>query len=538
MQPITDVIYKNFKLVWLALTIILLLVSLDLNWHASMTRSSEKNSKVAKNRTNRIEGFIEDLFQDVYSLPVYGKELAGCQSGLSGLLGHITINNPHISGLIISDSQYHLICSTLPKNETFLSASTSSRTILGPYNSVNFDQPIYLIQQRMGNYYIGMIIISSLLKQMLEPKDKMVSSIALYNQFEKKNIIRIERNENSQSWEYSSNQPSPSSIDPEFMPAVEKLQAMNGVVLISFENETTVMRYLWYSQVIVFLLVLLASTLLYYILKNLITKHYSLRTAMKMALKHGNFYPVYQPVFDIKTDSFCGAEVLLRWEDNQDEIIMPDFFIEEAETTGLIVPISIQIINIAFKETQHILKQHPEFHLAFNLSALHFISPTFFNEFYRLVDQYSISSHQIILEITERDLLNKNDNMLITKMEELRCFGYSIAVDDYGTGHASISYLQHFPFNYLKIDKIFIQAIGTKAITESLNDAIIRMAKGLQLIIIAEGVETKEQEQYLTENDVRYLQGWYFSKAVAVDKLASMLTSDIQGTIRKENNNE
>ena len=83
-------------------------------------------------------------------------------------------------------------------------------------------------------------------------------------------------------------------------------------------------------------------------------------------------------------------------------------------------------------------------------------------------------------------------------MRELRQLGFSLAVDDYGTGHASISYLHDFPFNYLKIDKLFIQAIGTKAITESLNDVIIDMAKRLNLIIIAEGVETEEQVNYLS----------------------------------------
>ena len=108
-------------------------------------------------------------------------------------------------------------------------------------------------------------------------------------------------------------------------------------------------------------------------------------------------------------------------------------------------------------------------------------------------------------------------------MHELRQEHFSLAIDDYGTGHASISYLQNFPFNYLKIDKLFIHAIGTNAITESLNDAIIQMAKGLNLTIIAEGVETQEQVEYLVKNGVFYLQGWYFSKAVSIDKIKELI---------------
>ena len=153
------------------------------------------------------------------------------------------------------------------------------------------------------------------------------------------------------------------------------------------------------------------------------------------------------------------------------------------------------------------------------------ILPThhFFNEFYRLAQYYTIVPKQVLFEITERDLLDKNDAIFIDKMQELRKSGYSLAVDDYGTGHASISYLQHYPFNYLKIDKLFVQAIGTKAITESLNDAIIEMAKRLNLIIIAEGVETIEQVNYLTQHGVQYLQGWYFSKALSIEQLNCFL---------------
>lgn len=95
------------------------------------------------------------------------------------------------------------------------------------------------------------------------------------------------------------------------------------------------------------------------------------------------------------------------------------------------------------------------------------------------MQHYSISPGQILLEITERYLLDMNNKIYINRMHELRKTGYSLAIDDYGTGHSSISYLQYYPFNYLKIDKLFVHAIGTKAIAETLNDAIIHLAKKL-----------------------------------------------------------
>ena len=242
-----------------------------------------------------------------------------------------------------------------------------------------------------------------------------------------------------------------------------------------------------------------------------------------MALKNKQFYPVYQPIFDRNQNNFCGVELLLRWEDHDGNIIMPDSFIEEAESSGLIVPITLEMIETAFQEFTTILTERPLFHLAINLSVVHFKNYSFFPALEKLRKQYQIQTQQLLFEITERDLLDKNDQLFLNKMNELRASGFSLAIDDYGTGHASIGYLQNFPFNYLKIDKLFIHAIGTKAITESLNDAIIQMAKGLNLIIIAEGVETKEQVDYLAENEVRYLQGWYFSKAVSVDKIKQLI---------------
>lgn len=283
-----------------------------------------------------------------------------------------------------------------------------------------------------------------------------------------------------------------------------------------------VATHISYMQLLIFLLGGLTSFLLY----SLVSHHlrpYSLHRAMELAIKNNEFFPEYQPIYDIYRKAYSGVEVLLRWQDGQDKIIMPDFFIEEAEATGLIVPITLQIAKIAFEEARTILKNNPDFHLAFNLSALHFKSLHFFNQFIQLQNESGITPHQIIFEITERELLNKNDLVFSKSMQTLREAGFALAIDDYGTGHASISYLQHFPFNYLKIDKLFIQAIGTKAITESLNDAIIRMAKELKLVIIAEGVETQAQFDYLLKHEVRYLQGWYFSKAVSMERIHTLL---------------
>lgn len=525
-QKFSLLLYKQFKLFWLVFTVIVLILVLWINWNISLNRSYKDISGVATNLSNNVDGFIEDLFQEVYTLPIYGKELTDCKTGIYPYLEHITLNNPNIAGLTISDSDHKLICSTLPQNEAVISTTVHARTILGPFKLSLFEQPVYLVQQKMGHYYIGIFVVASVLQNILKTEYDSSNSVALHNEFEQKNIIRIEYNERNDAWILSQRPDERSPVNSQFMFALDKLQSIEGVLVVVFENHKTIISNLFYSELYAVLLTLLISYFLYTLLKSTMTRHYSLLGSMKQALKNGEFFPEYQPVYDCQRKGFSGVEVLLRWRDDKGQIIMPDFFISEAEQSGLIVPMTLQIVETTFAETQSILQKDPHFHLAINLSALHFTAPSFFNQFEKLLEEYSVKPEQIIFEITERDLFNKNDAIFSGTMKDLRTKGYSLAVDDYGTGHASISYLQDFPFNYLKIDKLFVHSIGTNAITESLNDAIIKMAKDIQLKIIAEGVETEEQVNYLSENGVQFLQGWYFSKSLPIKKLKQLLKGE------------
>jgi len=520
---ITELLSKQFKYFWIVLTVVLLSIALYLNWHYSDKRAYKSLNAVALKVSNNVDGFIEDLFQDVYTLPIYGDKIPKCEGGLLPYLQRITLNNTRITGLIISNNNHKLICSTIPTKDALISNVTYPRSLTGPFKLRLFDQPVYLVQQKMGKYYIGMIIVSSVLENVLHSPLNITDSVALHNQITKQNIIRIEQRPEKPGWRFSTDLELLSPTKTESMFAEDALQSIDGVQVVVFENHSTLLVRLWLSQALLTFLFLLGSWLLFLLLRNVIAKRYSLHTALKIALKNNEFFPAYQPVYDVQRKHYSGVEVLLRWQGSSDEIIMPDLFIEEAEATGLIVPITLQIMNTAFSEFQTLFKIYPDFHLAFNLAASHFRDRSFFDEFKQLTKRYQILPKQVILEVTERDLLDKNEAIFNNRMHELREAGYSLAVDDYGTGHASISYLQNFPFNYLKIDKLFVQAIGTKAITESLNDAIIHMAKNLNLHVIAEGVETAEQVNYLAENGVRFLQGWYFSKALSIKKLNLLL---------------
>jgi len=524
LHKILHYAFERFKFFWILLTIIFLILFSYINWQASLNRSYVLVTNVANNLARNLDDFIEDMFHEMYQLPIYGKKNFSCTSTIPSLQ-HIIINSPEISGLFISDDKHQIMCSTLPDITTLLTANEGMEPISGPYKLTLFKQPIFVVQQKLANYRIGIVVLSSVLEHVLHAPKTTTCSVSLYDKYEKKNIIYIENNTGKPKV-FIRNLESLSPVKTGAVFASSKLHSIDGIAITVYENHQTILYNLWYHQLLTVIVVLLISSLLYFLIKNIITSHYSLHHAIKQAIKNKQFYPMYQPLYDTKTGLYSGAEILLRWQDNQNEIIMPDFFIEEAEATGLIVPITLQIIDIVFQDSLIILKSNPSFHLAFNVSAIHFTDPQFFAQFSTLMKSYSISARQIIFEITERDLLDKNNELFIKKMRELRKVGFSLAVDDYGTGHASISYLQYFPFNYLKIDKLFIQSIGTKAITESLNDAIISLAKNLNLMIIAEGVETEEQYNYLLENGVRFLQGWYFSKALSIKQLIHLLQGE------------
>lgn len=514
------IISKQFKLVWGLITLFALALILYSTYQISYERSYNDLVTVTKDLSKNLDGMIEDLFQEAYTLPIYGRNIKKCTNDLNNNLKRIVFNNPNISGLAISDHTNRPICSTFSPHILEAVANKHPRTLLGPFMLVLFDQPVFFIRQKIGPYHIDIVLVAAILKNNLKTSNSWASSVVLYDRWNKKNIIEIQRSTDSNHWMLNLID---SPIKPNELVVSDELQSIDGITLKLFTNNEAIQHYLLLIEFVSALSTLIIFYLLYLFMQQNISRLFSLKRAIKIAIKGKRFYPEYQPLFDQQKNKFCGAELLVRWQEFEGNVIMPDFFIEEAEASGLIIPITLQIVETAFQEFQDILRKHPKFHLAVNLTVNHFKDPLFFNKFYFLKKKYGISAQQIIFEITERHLLDTRNLLFINKMHELRQEHFSLAIDDYGTGHASISYLQNFPFNYLKIDKLFIHAIGTNAITESLNDAIIQMAKGLNLTIIAEGVETQEQVEYLVKNGVFYLQGWYFSKAVSIDKIKELI---------------
>ena len=277
---------------------------------------------------------------------------------------------------------------------------------------------------------------------------------------------------------------------------------------------------------------LIIALLIGIVFYRLALKQLSLKKALRRALKTKEFTLFYQPLIESNNETIQGVEVLIRWKpESEDEIIMPDAFIETAEKTGLIIPLTHWIVEQSINECQDILKSIPAFHLGINLTVAHFYDDKLMTLTLALCEKHDISPSQIMFELTERELITDNQT-ICNIMHKIRQSGIKLAIDDFGTGYSSLGYLRHFPFTHLKIDKLFTSAIGTGAITESISLSIIELARKLNYKMIAEGVETQEQVNYLIDKKVELLQGWYYSKAMPIEDLKKFINT-LQGGVNE-----
>jgi len=248
-------------------------------------------------------------------------------------------------------------------------------------------------------------------------------------------------------------------------------------------------------------------------------RRFEIEEQMHGALERNEFELYYQPQIDVKTNTIIGAEALLRWHNIVLGEITPDEFIPIAEQTGLIAPIGVFVINQALRflnEWQTVNNQ--QYTMAVNLSPRQFRDPELVNIIIHALNENTISNECLELEITEGVLMNSQASIhdALVQIDEL---GIKLSMDDFGTGYSSLSYLREYPFDVLKIDRSFIAGITDNKADCNLVKAAIAMSHSLEIKVVAEGVETKEQLDLLNELNCDIAQGFYLSKPLPAAKL-------------------
>jgi len=249
-------------------------------------------------------------------------------------------------------------------------------------------------------------------------------------------------------------------------------------------------------------------------LQSNIEQKISIQNAMKDALEKGYFELYYQPKVDIKKDKIVSCEALVRWNDPKKGVIAPDLFIPIAEENGFIIKLGEWVMKEGAKQIKkwQDTKLH-DLKVSINVSAYQFYDPKFYDKVLQAIKQIDISKFD--LEITESAFL-KNSNKNIKIIEQIKDIGISLSLDDFGTGFSSLSYLRQIPVDTLKIDKSFIDAYN-EINGKSFIALIVDIGKILGLNIVAEGVENKEQLDFLKEIKCSQVQGYYYSKPLPVE---------------------
>jgi diguanylate cyclase (GGDEF)-like protein/PAS domain S-box-containing protein len=257
-------------------------------------------------------------------------------------------------------------------------------------------------------------------------------------------------------------------------------------------------------------------------------EHILMESNLRHALEHNELIVYYQPQVDSKNNKIIGMEALVRWQHPKIGLISPAQFIPLAEQTGLIIPLGEFVFDAATKQMSRWMS---EFKLSGRMAINLSVKQLQLKNLYNILSDKLITNHckpeWVELEITENDVMN-NPEQAIKSLKKLQNIGIEIAIDDFGTGYSSLSYLKRLPINKLKIDQSFVKDMVKDEDDRIIINSTIDLAKNMKLGVIAEGVETIEQKDYLLEHGCKLIQGYYYSPPVPVQEINILLKSTLK----------
>ena len=253
----------------------------------------------------------------------------------------------------------------------------------------------------------------------------------------------------------------------------------------------------------------------------------SIETNLRSALERNELSLHYQAKVDFKTNTINGVEALLRWQNSNLGFVTPTQFIPVAEETGMIVPIGNWVMKTACAQNVAWQKQGlPLVCMAVNLSVRQLTDEKLIDDIRTALTDSGMAPNLLELEITE-SMMMRNPERMIAVLAKIKSLGVRLAIDDFGTGYSSLAQIKHFPVDTLKVDRSFIRNIPQDAEDKAITEAIIAMGKTLSLTVVAEGVETLDQLNFLKDHSCDEMQGYYFSKPIAPEQFADLLRKHV-----------
>jgi len=271
----------------------------------------------------------------------------------------------------------------------------------------------------------------------------------------------------------------------------------------------------------------IVSASLIYLMFRLQRRSIKLQRDLQKAIELDQFEVHYMPIFDIEKNKVVSAEALVRWRHPEKGLLLPDKFIAIAEATGQIQQLTQRVVQHVAIDMQRFLEKHRQFLIAINLSAVQFETLEIFDACEAILKKHNIQADQIKYEITESSVLNTRNLLTQEVMKEIRQRKSSLAVDDFGTGYSKVHLYSGLPLNYVKLDKQLLSNVSYLSRGERLASHLIECAKSLNIEVIAEGVETEAQIEYLRDHGVTHVQGWYISKALPAEDFLHFIRNKV-----------
>jgi sensor c-di-GMP phosphodiesterase-like protein len=267
---------------------------------------------------------------------------------------------------------------------------------------------------------------------------------------------------------------------------------------------------------------LLAFTYLFFYRRN-----HSIERQLRRDIRRDRLRVVYQPIVELANRRIVEAEALLRWTDASGAAVSPDIFVHIAESSGFVGELTDLVVRHALRDFAETLRANPAFRLNINVTASDLADPRFLPMLERRLAQASVTPQSLAIEVTESSTARRQE--AIDTIRELRRRGHCVQLDDFGTGYSSLAYLKDLAVDAIKIDKTFTHTIGTHAVIGDILPQILAMAESLDLMVIAEGIETPEQAEYFAASARPILgQGWLFGRPVPAQLLLAQLAAQAE----------